>query len=142
MLIMTERQARLAPGLRKKIPKAVRPTKSNAARSIEWAISKLLPDYKLVPEFPVKDGRRWRYDWAVPELKLAIELEGIGGLSRHTTIGGYTKDCEKYNAAAAQGWCVLRFTQRQALAKNFLGTLDELLGLLREHRGDVWRAMI
>jgi very-short-patch-repair endonuclease len=141
MLMMTERQARLSPALRKKIPKAARP-KSNAARSIEWAFSKLLPDYKLIPEYPVQDGRRWRFDWAIPALRLAVELEGIGGLSRHTSITGYTKDCEKYNAAAAQGWCVLRFTPRQALAKNFLGTLDELLGMLQEQRRGIWRAMI
>lgn len=138
MLMMTERQARLSPALRKKIPLAVRPTKSNAARSIEHAIAVLLPTYTVQSEFRFHPARRWRFDWAIPELMLAIELEGVGGLSRHTTIAGYTRDCEKYTTAAALGWCVFRFTQRQAMAKNFQGTLDALLGL----RGAVWRRMV
>lgn len=58
-------------------------------------------------------GRRWKFDFAIPEHKIAIEMEGIGGKSRHTSITGYPKDCEKYNVAVILGWSVLRFTQMQ-----------------------------
>jgi hypothetical protein len=30
--------------------------------------------------------------------------------ARHTTVTGYTKDCEKYNAATLMGVKVLRYT--------------------------------
>ena len=56
--------------------------------------------------------RRWHFDWAMPDKKVAVEYEGVGGRgkSRHTTLKGYTNDCEKYNAAAVLGWIVLRYT--------------------------------
>jgi very-short-patch-repair endonuclease len=55
--------------------------------------------------------RRWRFDLAYPERKLAVEVEGgTWGKSRHTTGAGYEKDCEKYNAAVLAGWRVLRVT--------------------------------
>ncbi len=59
--------------------------------------------------------RRWRFDLASPTIKLAIEIEG--GLflakSRHITGKGYVADLEKYNAAAMDGWTVLRFSVQQ-----------------------------
>ena len=59
--------------------------------------------------------RRWRFDYAIPEHMIALEVEGVTsrGKSRHTTISGYKKDCEKYNAAQLLGWRVLRYTQDQ-----------------------------
>lgn len=66
-----------------------------------------------VREHRFHDKRRWRFDFAHLELKLAIEVEGLCAewqKSRHTTNKGYTEDCEKYNAAALLGWTVLRYT--------------------------------
>lgn len=55
--------------------------------------------------------RKWRFDWACKELKVAVEYEGIfGGKSRHTSNLGYVNDCSKYNAAQLLGWKVLRYT--------------------------------
>lgn len=57
-------------------------------------------------------GRRFRFDFADPDAMLAIEYEGTAGnaKSRHLTMGGYAKDCEKYSLAALHGWTVIRFT--------------------------------
>lgn len=55
--------------------------------------------------------RRWRFDYAWPKPKVALEYEGTGGAkSRHMTFTGYANDCEKYNEAAILGWRVIRVT--------------------------------
>jgi len=59
-----------------------------------------------VRELKFHPERRWKFDFAWPELKLAVEIEGQG---RHQTFVGFRRDCDKYNAALAMGWRVLRF---------------------------------
>lgn len=55
--------------------------------------------------------RRWRFDLAREDIKLAIEVDGaVWVQGRHTRGAGVEKDCEKLNAAAALGWTVLRVT--------------------------------
>jgi hypothetical protein len=59
--------------------------------------------------------RKWRFDAAYVEEKIAIEVEGgtgwkRDGTSRHLTPSGFREDVEKYNAAAILGWCVIRLT--------------------------------
>lgn len=67
--------------------------------------------YTDFPEHKFHPTRKWRFDWAIPDLKIAIEYEGLhSAKSRHTTITGFSNDCEKYNAAALLGWIVLRYT--------------------------------
>lgn len=59
---------------------------------------------------------------------VALELEGIspkGG--RHQSIGGYTKDCEKYANALTLGWKVLRVTYRQVESGQVFDWLSALL---------------
>jgi very-short-patch-repair endonuclease len=66
---------------------------------------------KWEPEYRFHPVRKWRFDWAMPSKKVAVEFEGgVAIKGRHTRIIGYTKDCEKYNAAALLGWKVLRYT--------------------------------
>lgn len=56
-------------------------------------------------------GRLWRLDYASVAELIAIEIEGgVHTLGRHTRGAGYERDLEKYNTAAAHGWCVLRIT--------------------------------
>ena len=50
-------------------------------------------------------SRKWRFDFAWPDQALAVEIEGSG----HRSIVTFRKDTEKYNAAIAQGWRVMRF---------------------------------
>jgi hypothetical protein len=55
--------------------------------------------------------RRWRFDYAWPAHRIALEVEGgiwTGG--RHVRGRGYEADCEKYSEAALRGWRVLRVT--------------------------------
>ena len=65
-------------------------------------------------EFKFHPTRRWRFDYAWPDQKVAVEVEGgvwIGG--RHTSGSGFVKDMEKYNFATAMGWKIFRFTPQQ-----------------------------
>jgi very-short-patch-repair endonuclease len=58
----------------------------------------------------IKD-RRFRFDIALPDHKIAIEFEGgvfTGG--RHTRGTGYVNDSKKYNLATMHGWKLLRYT--------------------------------
>ena len=55
--------------------------------------------------------RRWLLDFAWPDRKVAVEVDGgtwSGG--RHTRGAGFETDCEKLNEAAIMGWRVLRVT--------------------------------
>lgn len=77
---------------------------------------------QLEKEFRFNDKRFWRFDFAITSLKIGIEYEGIfNGVSRHTTVGGFTGDTEKYNSAAALGWKVMRYT-----ASNYKSVLQDL----------------
>jgi len=64
-----------------------------------------------VREYQFAPPRRWRFDFAWPERKIAVEVEGgIWANGRHTRGSGFEKDAVKYNEAAALGWSVYRFT--------------------------------
>lgn len=55
--------------------------------------------------------RKWRFDYAFPDAKIAIEVEGGTWINGgHSRGGGQLKDREKFNAAGLLGWRVLRFT--------------------------------
>ena len=62
-------------------------------------------------EYRFAPPRRWRFDMAWPDQMVAVECEGgVWTRGRHTRGAGFIADCEKYNRAALDGWCVLRFT--------------------------------
>lgn len=66
---------------------------------------------QLEKEYRFDEKRFWRFDFAIPALKIAIEFEGIfKGTSRHTTVTGFLGDVEKYNQAARLGWNLQRYT--------------------------------
>ncbi|MDF3837132.1 hypothetical protein P3W85_29875 [Cupriavidus basilensis] len=77
--------------------------------------------------------RKWRFDFAWPARRLAVEVEGgtwSGG--RHTRGAGYKADLEKYNAAATQGWTVLRFTTGQVKTGEALAVVLAAMGIQTE----------
>ena len=75
-------------------------------------------------EFRFAPPRKWRFDFAWPTYKLAVEVEGgVGNGGRHTRLAGFEDDCEKYNAAALDGWAVLRFTTRQVIKGQALAVI-------------------
>lgn len=80
----------------------------------------------FVEELTFSTKRKFRFDMAIPSLKLGIEYEGLNSAkSGHTTMSGYTSDCTKYNLAAKEGWRVLRYTMINY--KDFTNDLKEFI---------------
>lgn len=88
--------------------------------------------------FARERGRKWRFDFAWPDLKVGVEFDGGGrkammqmnprtrrlqpvAVGRH----GSAADYEKLNAAAELGWRVLRFNPEM------LRRPDEVLTVIR-----------
>lgn len=89
-------------------------TQKNAPKTTPYtaAMSKVV-GAEVVAEHRFHDTRKWRFDYAVPSLRIALEVEGgvwTGG--RHTSAMGFLGDMEKYNEAALNGWVVLRCTPK------------------------------
>lgn len=75
---------------------------------------KMAPADSIPPEaqYLFHETRKWRFDFAWPHCRLAVEIDGgifQGKATGHRSITGVTKQMEKLNAAAIDGWCVLRY---------------------------------
>lgn len=69
---------------------------------------------EIVSEYKFHPTRKWRFDFAIPAKKIAIEIEGGLWISgRHNRPVSMIKDFEKYNAAAKLGWRILKYTPSQ-----------------------------
>lgn len=72
---------------------------------------KLLLNLEVIPEYRFNPKRKWRLDYAIPSIKVAIEVEGaVWANGRHTRGSGFIKDMEKYNALSVSGWTLIRVT--------------------------------
>jgi hypothetical protein len=95
-----------------------------AVQEIEKALQNVGIAYES--EYRFHSDRRFRFDFAIPDKKIAIEYEGLGyKKTGHTTSEGYTSNCEKYNLATSLGWKVYRYTYRNY--KNFKNDLKAIL---------------
>lgn len=102
----------------------------------------------VATEFKFHPVRRWRFDYAIPDVKLAFEYNGhggfvkAGGISRHGSIIGMTNDAEKMNAAISFGWRVLTFTALHFSANerfkrnltDFRGTVMNAIAAIQEEK--------
>jgi very-short-patch-repair endonuclease len=75
-------------------------------------ILKTFNPYPAEREHTFAPGRKFRADFAYPEKKILIEVEGGLFMRRggHNSISGISRDIEKYNLAVTLGWRVLRYT--------------------------------
>lgn len=94
-----------------KQPKARKTGNSQKLRDVFTVLCQSDLHVECVKEFKFHPRRRWRFDYAIPEHKIAVEVEGgvwTGG--RHTRPQGFLGDIEKYNTATLMGWRVFRTT--------------------------------
>ena len=83
------------------------PSKLEATLALHMKVAGLKPE----TEYRFHPPRRWRFDFAFLDQKIAVECEGgIWSSGRHVRGSGFQKDLEKYNRANLDGWCLLRYT--------------------------------
>ena len=78
-------------------------------------------------EYRFHPKRRWRFDYAWPDKKIAVEVEGGTWIyGRHNHPSGFLKDIEKYNSAVILGWRILRYTPQQIAQGEWIEDLKSL----------------
>jgi hypothetical protein len=98
--------------------------KSKAILWLDMNLQLWSNDHALTLEMEYRFCERgWRFDYAWPAIKVALEYEGgiFQQNSGHNTAKHYTKDTEKYNRATVLGWKVIRVT-----ALNYTTVLNQL----------------
>jgi len=87
------------------------------------------------------NGRRWRFDWALPSPSVMVAVEIDGGKQmvrwsekkrRYVVIGSHNSedDMERQNVAVVLGWRVLRFTP-DMLRRDPLGCVQIVAEVVR-----------
>lgn len=83
---------------------------------------------RCVKEYRFHPTRRWRFDYAIPEHKIALEVEGgVWTQGRHTRPQGFLGDVAKYNAATVMGWRVLRTVPDELISAKTLRMIQETI---------------
>jgi very-short-patch-repair endonuclease len=119
---MALRHSRRAKGVAVKDP--IKTKRKRAASALERQFAMLwrvVDGPQLTPEWRFDEVRRWRFDFAHRESRVAIEIEGgVWSGGRHTRGAGFVGDCEKYLEAHLAGWRVMRLTKEMITYANCL----------------------
>lgn len=87
-------------------------------------------EYRFYPE------RRWRFDYAIPSHRIALEVEGgVWTAGRHTRPQGFLGDIEKYNTATLLGWRVFRTTPTELLTSATVNLLKQAINAEKQPYG-------
>lgn len=82
----------------------------------------------VIREYRFHPTRKWRFDYAVPSYRIALEVEGgVWVQGRHTRPQGFLGDIEKYNTATLMGWRLIRTTPCELMTKKTLGMIRFLM---------------
>lgn len=102
---------------------------STLERALAWQIAADPSIPVPVRELVFAKPRRFRFDFAWPDRKLAVEVDGgTWSSGRHTRGAGYRADVDKHNLAVANGWRVLRFTAEHVNNGTALSLIAQLVG--------------
>ena len=84
-----------------------------------------------VLEYYFHPTRRWRFDLAWPDYRLAVEIDGGGWVNgRHSRGAGIEDDAEKLAEAVLKGWRVFRSSPRQVKTGTVVTWLERAFLLL------------
>lgn len=96
-----------------------------------------IPGVEVVKEYMFHYTRKWRFDYAIPELKVAVEIDGgVWDYGRHNRPQGYMDDMEKLNNAISLGWYVLRFTTYDRMTNATLSLIKKTVELRQKEMLD------
>jgi very-short-patch-repair endonuclease len=110
-------------------PKTAKPAKERSPLEV-LLLSQIR--YAKLPEpqceYKFLADRRFRFDFAWVELKLACEVEGgCWTNGRHTRGAGFISDAKKYNLATMHGWALLRYTSEQIENGEALNQIEQAI---------------
>jgi hypothetical protein len=98
------------------------------ARDVFTVICKTDIGVECIKEHLFHPTRKWRFDYAIPAHKVALEVEGgvwTGG--RHTRSKGFLGDMEKYNQATILGWRVFRTTPKELYTTKTINLIKQAI---------------
>ena len=79
-------------------------------------------------EFRFHPPRKWRFDIAWPEQRVAVEVQGgIWTAGRHNRGAAMLKEWEKLNTAACDGWRILYVQPRDLMTAEFAAVVKKAL---------------
>ena len=86
----------------------------------------------LEREYVFAPPRKWRFDFAHPQTRVAVECEGgVFTRGRHTRGMGFVRDCEKTNTAARLGWLIHRIPGGKPFTSNPDEWIHPILATIR-----------
>lgn len=108
------------------------PTRIYAETWKAFGIPAPIPEYNFCP------NRKFRIDYAWPEILLGMEIEGgIWTRGRHITPKGFLKDIEKYNMMAETGWLLLRYEPKAIKFKQIKQTMINRCEWIKSLKGKI-----
>lgn len=123
-------RSRSKPVARSGVPRKFGKTVSKGEALLESHLNAL--NIPFTREFKFHPQRKWQADFRIDGMPILVEVEGgVFSNGRHTRGEGYTKDCEKYSAAAVNGWFVIRGTTAQIKAGLVIQWIEKLIERLR-----------
>lgn len=85
------------------------------------------------PEYKFHPLRKWRFDFANPTLKFAVECNGGQWVkSGHSSGKGLQRDAEKLNTAQAAGWRVYVLTTSMLSKRDAIGNVRKIMQEVQE----------
>ena len=105
-----------------------RPSQGEDTFAFHCAVHKLSPTREHV----FHPDRKWRIDFAWPDLKLAVEVES----SVHRIRSRFAGDLDKYNALNRDGWTLLRYTRKMIESGQAINEVTAVLEALTKPNGE------
>lgn len=99
-----------------------------AVSYLEDQFERMVLRYSLPIPYREYNFHRYRFDFAWPKLKVAVEIDGgtyIGG--NHVKGKAYHRDCKKHNLAQLEGWVLLRADKDMSGTDEFLCQVRKML---------------
>ena len=109
-LTLRKAPAGVSPPAKRKRTKAEHPDREGQFLKL-WSVF-AADKPQPVRQFIFHETRKWRFDFAWPQYKVAVEIDGGVYQTKatgHRSISGVVSQMEKLNLAQIAGWKVLRF---------------------------------